>query len=67
MNKCVVCEQKGEKLHYIGETSKLIFEKAQKHHKDALYLPEESHIVDHLVDKHPEARKSRDFFRIKVL
>ena len=61
VNKCKLCGEQDLKYQYIGKTSKSIFE------RDALYKPGNSHIIDHLTDKHLDAKDSRNYLRIEVI
>ena len=67
MTKCVLCENKGIKKRYIGETSLSIFERAKLHHNDVFYNPEGSHILAHIAEDHPEITDTREIFKIEIL
>ena len=59
----------GKTVQYTAGTSHFSFERANKHHEDALYKPDASHINYHISTKHPEIDKihSMKVFKIEVM
>ena len=52
---------------YIGETSRSVFERGGEHKKDLKYRHTKSHMLRHIVEKHPGVDPDTVEFKIKVL
>ena len=53
-NVCLLCEKNNSVSRCLGETSRTIWERNAEHHQDALSSTAQSHMKQHLLEKHPE-------------
>ena len=61
---CGTCETKGENVYYIGESARTLYDRGLEHKKAIENRNEESPMVEHAREKHPE---SMDNFRIEAI
>ena len=53
-NVCKLYEAEGQKVRYLGETARAIWERNLEHQKDALTQKNKSHMREHMTKHHPE-------------
>ena len=68
--ECLSCKEKavektGKEKFYFGETARTTFERGQEHENDYLKGKEDSHMMKHWIEAHPNEDKPR--FSMKVL
>ena len=67
-NVCLVCQDSKSVSRYVGETSRTIWERNAEHQQDALSTSAQSHMKQHLLDKHPDhLHKALESFSISKI
>ena len=64
---CRRCKEKGKDSQYLGETSRTGFERGIEHEGDRRAEKEDTHMIEHILQEHPDTEKGEEVFSMKIL
>ena len=64
---CRICKEKGKDSQYLGETSRTGFERGVEHEGNRRAEKEDSHMIEHILQEHPDTEEGEGVFSMKIL